>query len=136
MTIRRRAPVTFVVGYRPGGTGDAPHTPLHAPPLDVVETDRGFRVVLEIPGSDPSRLSVEVHGRTLTIRGERLPTPGEEGRFLRVERAVGPFERSLELPDALDPERAEAAYQDGILTVELARREARRRRIEIGRNAS
>jgi len=135
-TRRPRLPITFVVGLRPPGRM-AESEPLAMPPVDVVEHESGWTAVLEAPGADPARLEVEVKGRMLTIRGDRLPTDCVSGRFLRVERAAGPFERTIELPDEPDPERAEASYADGLLRVDLARRIAPEgREIRIGRGVS
>jgi HSP20 family protein len=95
---------------------------IYAPAVDVVETNMGWRLVFEIPGAQANRLAVEVRGRLVTLRGERRPTEGESGRFLRVERAAGPFERSVELPDEPDEEGARASYEDGLLTIEVPRK--------------
>jgi HSP20 family protein len=130
-----RCPITFVLGAKPSPTLD-PTASGAGPAVDVVEHDGGYILVVEVPGADAARLQVEVKGRRVTVRGERLPTDGEAGRFLRVERAVGPFERTIELPEEPDPERAEASFGDGLLRIELARRTvSRSREIKIGRPA-
>src|SRR5262249_32525046 len=120
---RPRVPVAFVFGVPPR-TPDAGEPPLPVPPVDVVEEDAGWRLVFEVPGTAPDRVGVEVEGRVVTLRGDRLPTDGEKGRFLRVERVAGPFERSLELPADPDPEGARASYADGVLTLFIPRRVA------------
>ena len=128
-----RRPVTFVLGVRPSGGLD-PTSPMSGPPMDVLEHERGWTLIVEVPGADPTNLEVEVEGRVVTVRGERLPYEGEAGRFLRVERAVGPFERAVELPEEPDPERAVASYGDGLLRVELMRTSSpRAREIKIER---
>ncbi|HEV8269143.1 MAG TPA: Hsp20/alpha crystallin family protein [Thermoanaerobaculia bacterium] len=118
---RPRVPVAFVFGVPPRSSG-AEEPPLHVPPVDVVEEEAGWRLVFEVPGAAPERLGVEVEGRLVTLRGDRLPTDGEKGRFLRVERVAGPFERTLELPAEPDPEGAKASYADGVLTLFIPRR--------------
>lgn len=106
---------------RHGAGGPDPH-PLGGPLVDVVDDGQAWRLVFELPGAVPDKLSLEIHGRVVTLRGERRPTDGEKGRFLRVERVAGPFERSLELPDDPDAEGTSASYSDGLLTVEIPRR--------------
>jgi HSP20 family protein len=96
--------------------------PALAPPVDVVERADGWRLVFEIPGADPDRITVDVQGRVLTLRGFRRPTEREEGLFLRVERAAGAFERALELPEDPDPERSHATYSDGLLVLDVPKK--------------
>ena len=128
-----RRPVTFVVGVRPT-SGIDPAAPMSGPAVDVIEHERGWTIVVEVAGADAARLDVAVKGRVVTVRGERLPTDVECGRFLRVERAVGPFERAIELPEEPDADHAEASYGDGLLRIELARATPpRKREIRIDR---
>ena len=117
---RTHRPVAFVVS-RNLSLPEGEQTGLHGPPVDVVDDGAGWRLVFEIPGAIASRLEVQIDGRSVTLRGERMPTEGECGQFLRIERVAGPFERVLELPEPPDPEKARASYTDGILTVEIPR---------------
>ena len=110
------------------GAGDPGAPPPHLPPVDVVEEAHGWRLVFEIPGTDPETVRVDVAGRVVVVRGERRPTERSQGTFLCVERSAGPFERAVELPDEPDPEGGSAAYADGLLTLEIPRRPATRRR--------
>ncbi len=117
---RPHRPVAFVVtrgiALSEGDSGGLP-----GPPVDVVDDGSGWRLVLEIPGAVTSRISIQIEGRVVTLRGDRRPTEGECGQFLRLERVAGPFERALELPDLPDPEKTHASYADGLLTVEIPR---------------
>ena len=110
------------------GASDTGAPPPHLPPVDVVEDVHGWRLVFEIPGTDPETVRVDVAGRIVAVRGERRPTERTHGTFLCVERAAGPFERVVELPDELDPDGAAASYADGLLTLEIPRRPAIRHR--------
>lgn len=110
------------------GAGDPGAPPPHLPPVDVVEHAHGWRLVFELPGTDPSSVRVDVTGRVVAVRGERRPTERSHGTFLCVERAAGPFERLVELPDDPDPDGAAASYADGLLTLEIPRRPATRHR--------
>ncbi len=111
-----------------GGTADPAGPPPHLPPVDVVEDAHGWRLVVEIPGTDPDSVRVDVAGRIVVLRGERRPTERGHGTFLCVERAAGPFERVVELPAEPDPDGGTASYADGLLTLEIPRRAATRRR--------
>lgn len=108
--------------------GDPGSSAPHLPPVDVVEDAHGWRLVFEIPGTDPDTVRVDVAGRIVAVRGQRRPTERSHGSFLCVERAAGPFERLVELPDEPDPDGGSATYADGLLTLEIPRRAATRRR--------
>ncbi len=132
---RPRLPVAFVLGGDGALPGPASH-PL-APPVDVVETSSGWRLVFEIAGAVPDRTSIEVKERIVVVRGERRRTEGDGGVFLRLERVTGPFERALELPEDADADRTKAWYQDGLLVLEVPKRaSARGRSIPIRRGES
>lgn len=111
-----------------GGPAGPAGAPPHLPPVDVVEDAQGWRLVIEIPGTDPGSVRVDVAGRVVVVRGERRATERGHGSFLCVERAAGPFERVVELPDEPDPDGGAASYADGLLTLEIPRRPATRRR--------
>ena len=61
---------------------------------------------------------------TLTIRGERkFEAKEEKGGYHRIERSYGVFERVFDLPDTVSAEGVKAAYKDGVLTVNLPKKE-------------
>jgi HSP20 family protein len=83
--------------------------------------DKPERAVIkvELPGVDVSAVSLEVRGRTLVISGEK-PVRETEGRtYQQVELPSGPFQRAVELSVDVEPEGAEATYEDGVLRIEL-----------------
>ncbi len=103
------------------------------PALDVAETDEAVVVKMEVPGVDPKAIEVSIAGDTLTIRGEKHAETEEKGRsWHRVERSRGRFERSLTLPSPIDAEKVSAECRDGVLTLELPKREeARPKSIQV-----
>jgi HSP20 family protein len=117
---RHQLPVAFVIS-RNASLSEETAAHLHGPPVDVVDDGKGWRLVFEVPGASISLVSLLVEGRLVTLRGERPPTDPGTGQFLRIERVAGPFERTLELPELPDPEKAHASYADGLLTVEIPR---------------
>jgi HSP20 family protein len=91
------------------------------PTVDSFHTDdpHELTVVVELPGVDPEGLSLIVGERTLVISGERH-RPKVEGRvYQQMEIEYGPFRRQVRLPEDVDPERATATYEHGIVTVTL-----------------
>jgi HSP20 family protein len=101
--------------------------------VDVVASGDEFIITAGVPGLKAEDLSLEVLGDTVTLRGE-LPAPelkdGQES--LLHERRYGKFARSLSLPTELDGAKAEAAIENGVLTVRLPKAEtAKPRTIKI-----
>ena len=93
------------------------------PPVNIFSGKDGYVVRVEIPGVAPEKLTIETHGRTVTISGKREVVAPSGGSFHRRERGSGEFSRSLQLPDDLDPGSTEASYQLGILTIRIPKRE-------------
>ncbi len=105
------------------------------PEVDIVETDDAYKVVAELPGVDPDDVSIELRGDMLTIRGEKKAEreEKEENRYL-VERRFGRFERTIRLPAEIEPDKAEASFDKGVLTIRLPKPEAAQKpvkRIEV-----
>jgi HSP20 family protein len=115
---RPHLPVAFVIS-RHHHLPEENSSHLHGPPVDVVDEGTGWRLVFEIPGAQIAHVSLQVEGRLVTLRGECPPTERGAGQFLCIERVAGPFERTVELPEPPDPEKTQASYADGLLTVEI-----------------
>lgn len=110
-----------------------PSAPGVFPPVNVFADGEALVVRAEVPGVDPSDLHVQIERGTLTISGERKPPQeAEKGSYHRRERAYGRFSRALRVPDDLDPDRATAVLNHGILTVRIPKREeAKPRTIQV-----
>lgn len=103
--------------FRPGAA---------APAVNVAETDDSIVIEAELPGVTAADLDISVSGEELVLKGAR---PAEAGRepagdgekqgvtWHRRERGVGPFERRIALPVAVDAARVEARLVDGVLTM-------------------
>ena len=77
-------------------------------------------VVVELPGVDPGAVSIEVTDRTVLIRGVRERPPlTTRVSYRQMEIEYGPFQRRVTLAEHVDPARAEATYERGLLTVVL-----------------
>lgn len=95
-----------------------------APSVDVSEDDAQYVVTAELPGAKKDDVSVELHENLLTIRGEKRNEREEKNEQRRyVERTYGSFSRSFTLPSNADADRIKASFEDGVLTIEIAKRE-------------
>jgi HSP20 family protein len=103
------------------------------PSLDLSDTVDSLVAELEVPGIDPKEINISVTGDVLTISGEKKKEREEKDHdYHLVERSYGKFSRSVRLPSTVDPDRVEASYKDGILTIILDKTEqAKTKRIEV-----
>lgn len=104
------------------------------PQINVGRTSQSVEVYAFAPGLDADRIEVTLDRGVLRLAGERLQ-PASSNECQRVyarERSTGRFDRSVALPDDVDPDQVKASYRDGVLQVSIARREtAQPRRIAI-----
>jgi HSP20 family protein len=107
-----------------------------APRLDVRETDKEFRVSVELPGVTEEDIEVDVDDDLLTVRAEKKEDREIERADQHVtERLYGVFQRSIRLPQSVDPQSVQATLQDGVLqiTIPKSQHDARSRRVPVGR---
>jgi len=90
------------------------------PRIDVKSTGDDLVIYAEVPGIERDDIDVEVTDGVLTIRGERTAATekSDEGWLIR-ERSYGSFERSLVLPEGIDPDKITADYRDGLLELHV-----------------
>lgn len=103
------------------------------PRTDLAESDTEVTVTAELPGVDPRDVEIDVSGNLLTIHGEKKQEHHEKKRNYRYsERRFGSFHRSIQLPSYVDPDKVDASYKNGTLTVTLAKRpDARPKKITV-----
>lgn len=90
------------------------------PAMDIYETAGDIIVVLEAAGMDRDSLEISMDHNNLVVRGERLDAPrGVRQKYHMAEITFGGFERVIEVPVAVDADRASASYKDGILEIVL-----------------
>ncbi|GLS65617.1 heat-shock protein Hsp20 [Methylobacterium oxalidis] len=90
------------------------------PSVELVETEQGLRVSAELPGLDEKDVELTIDDGVLTLRGEkRAETTDKERGY--SERSYGRFERVLALPFAIEEDKVEATFRNGVLSVTLPR---------------
>ena len=103
------------------------------PSVEAVDTDKEVRISAELPGMDEKDVEVLIDEDVLTIRGEKkAETEDKDRRF--SERYYGRFERVIPLPFAVEEDKVEASFNNGVLTVTLpksARVQEKGKRIAI-----
>ena len=103
------------------------------PSVDVSENPKEIVVHAEVPGIDPKDIDITIHGRTLTLKGEKKSEKEEKDvNYHRIERRYGAFSRTLELPTDVDPDNAKATYKDGVLKLVIPKtKEQAVKKIEV-----
>jgi HSP20 family protein len=94
------------------------------PPVNVWTSQDGCIVTAEIPGVNPGDIELSVVNQTLTVKGSRMPDELKHGEeYHRRERGYGQFTRAIELPFPVDPDKVDARFSKGVLSVNLPRTE-------------
>ncbi len=91
-------------------------------PLDVYTTQDAVVIRASVPGIKPDDMEITVEGSTVTLRGEVKP-PEEEGTYLLQEQRFGSFSRSIDLSMAVQADKAEARFENGVVTVTIPKAE-------------
>jgi HSP20 family protein len=95
-------------------------------------------VKADLPDVNEKDIDIRVENNLLTVRGERkFEKNVTEDNYLRVERTYGAFSRSFSLPNTVNPEAIHAEYKNGVLTVNLPKREeSKPRQVKVAVNSS
>jgi HSP20 family protein len=106
-----------------------------APALELVDDDKSYRLTAELPGLQEQDVEISVAEGVLSISGEKKEEAERKDKGLLIsERRYGSFQRQIQLPADVDPEKIKAQFKDGVLTVTLAKDEkaaTRKRKIAI-----
>jgi HSP20 family protein len=108
-----------------------------APPVDIAEEKDRILITAELPGFKEDEISIQTENGMLTLAGEReFEKEKTDKAYHRVERSYGRFARSFSLPNNVDREKIKAQFVNGLLQVELPKREdAKPRTIKISAGA-
>jgi len=88
------------------------------PTMDVAETDKEIEITAELPGLEEKDVQINLSDNVLTVRGEKKAEKEQKDKNYRlVERSYGSFERSLELPEGVNPDAIKATIDKGVLKV-------------------
>lgn len=98
------------------------------PPVNVGTTPEHIDVYMFAAGLDPKTLDISLNQNLLTVAGERPASGENDAGYYRKERFAGNFRRSMTLPEDADPDQVNARYTDGVLHIQIKRREAARPR--------
>ena len=123
MTLRQAMDRLFDDDYRPfrwmSGGLDGP-----ALPLDVTTSEDAVTIEAALPGIKPEDVDITVENGTVRISGKTADErKAEEGSYVLQEIRRGSFSRTVSLPNGLEPDKATATFEHGILRLEIPKAE-------------
>lgn len=123
-----RRQINSLFPHLPGGKDLADFEPFERfltgwpaiPAVDLVEKDAEFVITAELPGLDEKNVEVKLVNGTLTLSGEKKDEREEKEKdYYFSERRYGSFKRAFRVPDGVDADKIEAAFDKGVLTIRL-----------------
>jgi HSP20 family protein len=110
-------------------------TAVFMPDVEVRETPDAFVFKADLPGIKDEDVDIAISGNRITLSGKReAEERREDERYYAYERSYGSFSRTFTLPEGIvDIDKTDAALENGVLTIQVPKREATQsRRIPIG----
>lgn len=90
--------------------------------VDFSESDTSYTISAELPGIDKSDVEISIRGDMLVLSGEKRSQTDEKRENVHIsERRYGHFQRAFTLPDDADAENVDARFDNGVLTISIAR---------------
>ena len=109
------------------------------PAVNIKEEDDKFIVEMAAPGMKKEDLKINIEGRMLRISSDKSfenKEEDEDKKYMRREFSYQSFMRSFTLPESVDPDKIEARYEDGVLFLDIPKKEVAKtkpvKQIEIG----
>ena len=94
------------------------------PSVNVAEEDNSFRIEVAVPGVSRKDIGINLENDVLTISSEHKEENEEnKPNYMRREFNFRSFSRSFQLPESVDQEHIRASHEDGILRIELPKKE-------------
>jgi HSP20 family protein len=95
------------------------------PRADVVSKGEAVEVAVEMPGVKKDDVQISVEKNVLTIKGSKAAPENVKNKdYYLNERRYGEYKRSFKLSDDLDAEKISASFENGVLTLSIAKKEA------------
>jgi HSP20 family protein len=102
------------------------------PAVDICEKEEEIIVEMDLPGVHEKDIKILLYQSRVEVRGfKREDMSGRGARYLRLERGFGAFRRDVVMPCAVDPTKAYASLENGILTIVLRKPPKKTRDVDI-----
>lgn len=98
-----------------------------SPRIDISENEKEIIIHTEVPGVDKKDINISIKDFVLIIEGEKKKEEVKtKSNYFRSERIYGSFKRSFELPDNVDVDKVNAKYENGMLIIEINKKELKK----------
>jgi HSP20 family protein len=99
------------------------------PAVNVKEDVQGFLIEMAVPGMKKKDFTIQLDKKAIVISyGKKVEKPDEEKKYTRKEFEITSFKRTFILPETADQEKVAANYQDGILSINIPKQEAAKKK--------
>lgn len=117
----------FIDDFFHGFPGREVETGMWSPSVDICETEDAVIVTAEVPGMKKDDIKISIQDNVLMLKGEKhQEKEAKQENYHRLERVYGSFRRSFSLPASVDASKVKASYKDGVLRIELPKKEEAR----------
>lgn len=100
------------------------YTGVNSPAVNIVEGKDDFRIEVAAPGLDKKDFKIDLDNNVLTISSESENKKEEkDGKYMRREFSYTSFKRSFTLPNTVEADKISATHKDGILYIQIPKRE-------------
>lgn len=93
----------------------------YTPRVEIVQNETNVFVHIELPGVDRSGIALKIKDNMLIVSGDKNLATDENNTITMSERAYGPFNREILLPEKVDRDKIQAKFDAGVLTVTLVK---------------
>jgi HSP20 family protein len=105
-------------------TAPLPQLPIRSPIVDLVDEDDHYAIYAELPGFSKDQVDVKINRDGVVIRAEQQTQNEQKNKnYLHRERAYSAFERVIEFPEEVVPQKVEGSMKDGVLQLTVPKKE-------------
>lgn len=99
-------------------------TNLPAMSCEISEAEKAYLARFDMPGIQKENVKIEIDGNVLTVSAERREEiPSDDSKKHVSEIRYGSYSRSFTIPSAIDEEKIDAKFDNGVLTISLPKAE-------------
>lgn len=110
--------------FTPDWFGGTENYKANVPAVNIKENEKGFELELSVPGFKKENFNIEVDDNVLTISSEvNTENDTNDENYTRREFSFSSFKRAFTLPETIDEGKINANYENGILKMDLPKKE-------------